>query len=433
MSYALQTVIENPNNLMRGVLRGDLAFTGVKTDSYTHRLHPFAAKFPPQLPRYFIEALTREGEVVLDPMMGSGTCLVESLLLGRKSIGFDIDPLALLISKVKTTPLDPIELYSFSNEMLDNIQQDLFCVRDEASVMYSRLGTRTEEFINYWFDPDVIAELQILKGKILSIEKKDIRDFFIVVFSSVIITKSGGVSRARDLAHSRPHRVYDKPFRSPIQEFRKKAQLAIKSMGGYYHALKKYKPVYEIQSASADKLPLPDNCIDIIVTSPPYANAIDYMRAHKFSLVWMGYTIEELSRMRSDSIGSEKIKISMNGNLSDKCENILSTLKSLDQKKEKVIRQYFFEMGNCLKEMARVLKNGKYAVIVVGTSTIRGFNVLTHECLASLGEANGLLVVGIVERPIDRDKRMLPMRRQSAQSRIEQRMQHEYVIGFLKP
>jgi hypothetical protein len=147
----------------------------------------------------------------------------------------------------------------------------------------------------------------------------------------------------------------------------------------------------------------------------------------------MGYTIEELSRMRSDSIGSEKIKISMNGNLSDKCENILSTLKSLDQKKEKVIRQYFFEMGNCLKEMARVLKNGKYAVIVVGTSTIRGFNVLTHECLASLGEANGLLVVGIVERPIDRDKRMLPMRRQSAQSRIEQRMQHEYVIGFAKP
>ncbi|MBI4166213.1 MAG: hypothetical protein HY508_10830, partial [Acidobacteria bacterium] len=72
-------------------------------------LHAFAAKFPPQLPRVFIEGLTVKGETVMDPMMGSGTAIVESFLCGRRAVGFDIDPLALMICRVKTHPVDFLE------------------------------------------------------------------------------------------------------------------------------------------------------------------------------------------------------------------------------------------------------------------------------------------------------------------------------------
>ena len=85
----------------------DLDFAGQKTAYATHGLHSFAAKFPPQLARWGIETFSRPGEVVLDPMAGSGTTLVEARLLGRSAFGVDIDPLARLIARVKATALAP--------------------------------------------------------------------------------------------------------------------------------------------------------------------------------------------------------------------------------------------------------------------------------------------------------------------------------------
>lgn len=96
-------------SVLQELLQGDLDFRGHDSSYASHNLHAFAAKFPPQLPRLFIEKLTQPGETVLDPMVGSGTTLVEAILLGRRAIGFDIDPLALHLCRVKTTPLDSMK------------------------------------------------------------------------------------------------------------------------------------------------------------------------------------------------------------------------------------------------------------------------------------------------------------------------------------
>ncbi len=101
----------NKREMLSALLEGELNFHGENSGYASHDIHAFAAKFPPQLPRAFIRGLTKPGDVVFDPMMGSGTAIVEALLEGRHGIGLDIDPLALRLSHVKTTPLDTRTLH----------------------------------------------------------------------------------------------------------------------------------------------------------------------------------------------------------------------------------------------------------------------------------------------------------------------------------
>ena len=91
------------------LLKSDLTFKGEKTSYASHNIHAFAAKFPPQLPQTFINELTEPGERVLDPMAGSGTTLIEAVFARRFGIGVDLDPLASLICKVKSSPIDLAE------------------------------------------------------------------------------------------------------------------------------------------------------------------------------------------------------------------------------------------------------------------------------------------------------------------------------------
>ena len=86
----------------------DIAEPG-RTSRYTHNFHPYAAKFIPQIPAYFVENYSAAGDIVLDPFCGSGTTLVEARINGRNTIGYDINPLSVLMTRVKATPLSKNE------------------------------------------------------------------------------------------------------------------------------------------------------------------------------------------------------------------------------------------------------------------------------------------------------------------------------------
>jgi hypothetical protein len=91
-------------------------------------------------------------------------------------------------------------------------------------------------------------------------------------------------------------------------------------------------------------------------------------------------------------------------------------------------------MHAVMAEMYRVLRTDCAAIIVVGPSIMRGINVQTHHCLADIAQTIGFSVVGVVQRLLDRNKRMMPARfGMKTNSMIEQRMHEEYVIGLLKP
>ena len=251
-----------------------------------------------------------------------------------------------------------------------------------------------------------------------------------VAFSSIIVTKSGGVSLARDLAHSRPHRVTDKVPRDAVQQFAVRVRKNIHSIATLPQ--KDYQPI--VRCGDARQLPLDDNAVDLVITSPPYANAIDYMRAHKFSLVWFGDRLEDLATLRARYIGTERTSDISDEALPPRVEAIITRLAIVDPPKARVLRKYYDDMRAAIHQMFRVLRPNRAVIIVVGSSTMRGIDVETHQGLADLMASVGFELVGIVERKLDRDKRMMPARfGAKGGSGIEERMHHEYVIAGMKP
>lgn len=443
---------------LQALLSHDLDFHDQDSSYASHNFHAFPAKFPPQLPRLFIQMLTEPGDVVLDPMSGSGTTVLEACLANRQAVGFDIDPLALLLTTVKTTPLDPAQAKKVGYSLLQRAGAAIVQEPDALQAWQAgRWDEKTTAFMTHWFKEESQLELAALLQEIEQVPEAALQSFFKLAFSSIIITKSGGVSLARDLAHTRPHKakvVYDaagnlllgaefveanvprlayvsKILRSPLEEFEKRLRKNLESIGEL--PIGHYPPA--IQAGNAQALPLPADSVDLIVTSPPYAsNAIDYMRAHKFSLAWFGHSIDELGERRRAYIGGEATTDFDFEPLPAYTQTVVEAIRQLEERKGAVLHRYYSEMRRTLAEMYRVLKPGKTAVLVVGNSIMRGKDTETAVCLADIGKAIGFNVPKIGVRELDRNRRMMPAGHQvNRNSQIQQRMHEEYVIGFIKP
>lgn len=444
--------------LVELLLQRDLNFHDQESQYAAHNFHAFPAKFPPQLPKLFIGALTSPGDLVLDPMQGSGTTLLEAQLAGRRALGFDIDPLASLITSVKSTPLNPLEVQQVGNAILVQATRSFQQRSPELlHALENRWDADTRQFVDQWFATDTQLELMAIVNEIEKIEPPELRKFFKVALSATIITKTGGVSLALDLAHTRPHRaklVYSrsgeilegaellenpprnlqymtKTLRSPLVEFQKRIQANLKGLSSAVEQHPESRIVY----GNAQALPIRDESVDLIVTSPPYAsNAIDYMRAHKFSLVWMGYPIQALSEKRREYIGGEVVSQFSFEQMPVYTSRVIADIQALDPNKAFVLHRYYSEMRRVLSEMFRVLKPGRSSIVVVGNSEMRGRDTETQNCLTEIGKSLGFEAPAIGVRSLDRNRRMLPAGGKiDRNSQIQKRMHEEYVIGFYKP
>jgi len=418
----------NVEETLSHLLKRDLTFKGQRTAYATHNVHAFAAKFPPQLPHLFINELTRPGEFVLDPMVGSGTTLVEAVLAGRDGIGIDLDPLASLIAKVKSSPLDLPQCLHVGTLVLQQARSNLRPVADDE--LLRTYPSKAVEFFHYWFENHTIAELYALTRAIQVIKDADIHSFLQVVFSSVIITKSGGVTRARDLAHSRPHRdLSRKVERNALDVFRERLIAVVTSLESIVDAPGRAWTV----RADARRLPLADSSVHLIITSPPYAaNAIDYMRAHKFSLMWLEHEPKTLTALRREYIGAELRSPTLELP-SETAHRIIQMLRQKHEGRAAVVAHYFRDIETALREMLRVTAEGRAVILVVGSSTIRGVGIRAPTVVAELAASVGFNVVGVAKREIVRSARMMPTSHKSSRTGIEARMHEEGVIGLIKP
>ena len=307
----------------------------------THGYHPYSAKYIPQIPNYLIKNFSEKKDLILDNFTGSGTTLIESKILGRNALGVDVNPLACLISKVKTTNLQNSELKEIST-ISTSIKQDILVIRGNLMLLNfeDRRMTIDDSRINQlhphitkWFHKNVICELLVIKNKIDSLESKDIRDFLLVAFSSILRSVSNATSGFGNLMinkHAIPkNRVYEKFV------------FAVNDMINGMLEFNKISTNSNVKIFNHDARSLgfiDDQTIDFICTHPPYMAAVPYAEYQKLSLWWLGFSQYTLEKAL---IGGQR-----------------SRADTPDR--------FFRDMHAALVEMKRVLIKKKYCCITIG-------------------------------------------------------------------
>jgi DNA modification methylase len=235
-------------------------------------------------------------------------------------------------------------------------------------------------------------------------------------FSRLIITKQAGSSLAIDLAHSRPHRRFERAPIKPFASFLKSVDRVLENCISKND--KNRGPAPRIRVGDARKLKIANETVDLVITSPPYLNAIDYLRCSKFSLVWMGSTIEELRNIRSGAIGTEVGDyVSLDRGLSSKLIRSLRLNHRLSRRDKAVLSQFITDMYRAINEVSRVLVPGGRAIYVIGENTISGTCIQNAKIIRTLAELAGLKLRTQDTRKLPPNRRYLPppSRRQQKQ------------------
>ncbi len=385
-------------------------------------IHPFPARMAPELALQFVDALPANS-VLLDPMAGSGTSMIAGRRRGVVSLGFDLDPLAVSISHVSCSNIDATRLLKAARGVLERASS----VDHRTLKMYpAGCDDETKEFIRYWFDASNRKELTALSAAIGRVRDRDIRMALFVALSRMIIVKERGVSLAMDVAHSRPHRVYDL---SPVSAFEDFIPSVLR-LTGRIESLRPFRNArWEIQWGDARRLPIAPRSVDAIITSPPYLNAIDYMRGHRLSLVWMGYSLSQLRAMRGTQVGAERCASAGGGDL----QIIHEEMPDLSAREQGFIKNYIADMGRVVAQASRVLRPGGSALFVVADSSLRGELIRNSSIVTKLAERRRLELVEAWERQIPQNRRYLPPPSRSRYiSPFRKRMSVEWVLKFNK-
>ena len=392
-------------------------------------IHPFPARMAPGLALDVI-AGNRKPIRILDPMSGSGTVLAVAHSKGHHAVGVDLDPLAVLISRVWTTAID-----------VEAVQDKAAIVLEKARQIFASLPTRdayprnadpdTRRFTRYWFDDYARRQLASLALVIGRTRDSTIREALWCAFSRLIITKKSGASLAMDLSHSRPHRKFK---RAPTKPFRKFLAAVDRVTNNCVDIGSQTQgPAVQVHEGDARCLDLLEESIDLVITSPPYLNAIDYLRCSKFSLVWMGYSVNELRSLRSTIVGTEK---GIDARDDDEVQKILSELKlqpKLQKKQEAMLARYIHDMQCAVRETCRILVRDGKAVYVIGENTVHGTFIRNAMILEAIANSVGLRCTAKHTRELPANRRYLPTPSEQMKSApFGNRLRREVILTFRK-
>jgi adenine-specific DNA methylase len=394
-------------------------------------IHPFPARMAPGIA---LEALGENKRTlrVLDPMVGSGTVLTVARANGHRAFGVDIDPLAVLLASVWTRTVEAERVRDEATEILDRARKG-FSLLQSGQAYPASSDVETRKFVRYWFDDYARRQLAALSVVISRIHDHATRDVLWCALSRLIITKQAGASLAMDLSHSRPHRHFTRAPIKPFNRFLSAVETIICNCP--QSRSEAVGPVAVVKRGDARKLEIESESIDLVLTSPPYLNAIDYMRCSKFSLVWMGYTVSEIRQIRGESVGTQAS--SEEALDAEWVESLIRQLKlrpTLSSRDHALLAKYVWDMEHALAEASRVLRRGGRAVYVVGDSMSRGTFIRNSMIVTLLAQRCGLSLVSRQSRSLPANRRYLPPpKRAIFNDMMDARMRREVVIAFNKP
>jgi SAM-dependent methyltransferase len=367
---------------------------------------------------------------VLDPMTGSGTVLAVARARGHRAFGVDLDPLAVVLARVWTRTIDAQQIRDRATAVLSQARR-LFASLPTSKAYPNGSDEETRAFIRYWFDDYARRQLAALAQAIGGVHDSGTREVLWCGFSRLIITKQAGASLAMDLSHSRPHKTFT---RAPLKPFAHFLTAVERVVSNCPHAAagEAVGPVAVVKTGDARKLNIAAESIDLVLTSPPYLNAIDYMRCSKFSLVWMGYNVSALREIRSESVGTEaSSKHAVDEPWVQSLIKSLSLKPALSARDHALLSTYAWDMNRALSEVSRVLCPQGRAVYVVGESTSRGTFIRNSAIITGVAERQGLKLMSRHWRGLPENRRYLPPPGKG-KALLDGRVRREVIVEFRK-
>jgi DNA modification methylase len=385
----------------------------IKTRSvtqYTHGFHKYPAKFIPQIPNWAIQKYLSDekGKWILDPFCGSGTTLVEGLLAGNNVIGLDIDPLSILITKVKTTPIDYV-LFNAINEWM------AVCLKGNQAIAKFKPDCLS---ISHWFTEDAVADLSRIRSLIDLIPhefgdtkaSRDIYDLLMVCFSSIIrrVSNADNESQKTYVSHTNVKAPEDtiSLFLNQMSYFGKRILEFSTRINSNLSA--------QITCASSIEnlsFQLKGRQVDLAITSPPYIKAIDYIYNQMAELFWIGDLFDMQTQTKQNKrkqlyVGTKHLPVNTYANYNPRCQKL--DIRTLDEKIESVfifdkknghkhsfiVYKYFTDMENHFIEMNHCLKSHAHYIMVVGDCSVSGVVFETPNYLSEIAQRNGFLLTG---------------------------------------
>jgi site-specific DNA-methyltransferase (cytosine-N4-specific) len=351
-----------PAERIEAVRAADWNFSTARTQGGVHGLHPYPAKFIPQIPRQLLELLHPGDEsAVLDPFCGSGTTLVEAQVHGCPAIGIDLNPLAALIARVKThPPAKPL-------------------TRAVADTLTRAMRWRGEipeiPRLDHWFEPEVQASLAALVTSIRSVSDDRSREALQVALSSIIVRVSNQESDTRYAAIKKLNLDREYVF----EGFRRAATDMEAAFGQQYGSVAPNNiPPVEVLTRDVLRVTPSDigQEVGLVITSPPYPNAYEYWLYHKYRMYWLG--MDPIS-VRLHEIGARPHYFKKNPHTAADFERQLGTVFSL---------------------ISGVLRSDGLACFVVGRSIIHGEVIDNEAALQRAGRQHGFRLLTSVARSI---------------------------------
>ncbi len=384
----------------------DWTFEGVDTSYLTHGLHSYPARMIPQIPDMLLTyyksgGVVSEGDTVYDPFSGSGTTAVEGRLHGLNAEGNDINPLACILSRTKSIPLEIPQLKTARDDLLEGLTDNLRSVRTAYENDALELD-QEPEIRDGWFPEPQLYELWEIRNRIDGIEQaynNEIARFFRIVLSSVTLDvsyqRNGEYKRYRMPEEKREEHnpdVYDK-FRvklskniSMMEEFSSQADHSLSTSIHYADS--------RTATTNGDES-VAENSADIVITSPPYGDHGTTVAYGQFSqdpaIIAGQHGYDEMRSVDKVGLGGAESELEPMESLEEWSPAFGATMDALREKDGRAddamdfVRDYY----EVMKETAKVLKPGQPSAWVVANRTMSRINIPTHLITRELCEHIG--------------------------------------------
>lgn len=359
----------------------DWDFSDAKTNHVTHGVHPYPAKFIPQIPYKLIQELSNPGDTIGDIFCGSGTTLVEAVMLGRNAVGIDANPLACLITRAKTTAITTNQA-----AILQDISSKARALGDSLGRAETQSKTSrtfasdawrpTFEKLTFWFPKHVIEELAEIRRWCDGLPDGATRDLGSTALSSIVVAVSRQDSDTRYVRREKnihPGDTFKRFARALDQSIRQALEF-----GSLAH---QDCSCNVVQGNLLDAPAIPQ--LDLMVCSPPYPNAYSYHLYHMTRMLWLGM---DQPKFKREEIGSHR-KYSSKG------------------KNAATVETFEAEFAKILVWLSQNLKIGGYACFVVGDSTLRGQRINNADLISEAGRVAGFTEAARLSRNMQSTKK----------------------------